>query len=144
MRRVLTDHGSVVLSVWQGLNRHPIYQALFEATAERTGAMVSDLALSFSLSDADQLRALLNDAGFQQMEVTPRSLDIHLSSPEHFVQFTVLSAATSIPAFSQLDATERSRLVKDVTQDMEAIIRRNRVGDKLAFSMSTHIAVTRK
>ncbi len=141
MRRVLTDGGRVVLSVWQALQRHPMYDALFEATTRHLGAAISDVALSFSLWDAEELRALLSDAGFQRTEVTPRSLDIHLPSPERFVQLTVLGAATSVPAFAQLDAAARSALVEAVTLETEAVAQRYRDGDKLTFPMSTHIAV---
>jgi ubiquinone/menaquinone biosynthesis C-methylase UbiE len=49
MRRVLTDGGRVALSVWQALQRHPVYEALFEATIRHLGAAISDVALSFSL-----------------------------------------------------------------------------------------------
>jgi hypothetical protein len=90
--------------------------------------------------DAEELRALLSDAGFQRMEVTPRSLDIHLPSPEYFVQLTVL-VATSMPAFAQLDTAARSALVERVTSETEAVTQRYRNGDKLTFPMSTHIAV---
>lgn len=140
MRRVLTDGGRVVLSVWQALQRHPIYEALFEATARHLRASISDLALSFSLGDAEELRALLSDAGFQRIQVAPRSLDIHLPSPERFVEFTVLGAATSIPAFAQLESAARSALVKAVAGETEAIVQRYRDGEKLTFRMSTNIA----
>ena len=56
MRRVLTDSGRVVLSVWQALQRHPVYEALFKATTRHLGAAISDVALSFSLWDAEELQ----------------------------------------------------------------------------------------
>jgi hypothetical protein len=99
------------------------------------------VALSFSLWDAEELRALLSDAGFQRVEVTPRSLDIHLPSPERFVELTVLGAATSIPAFAEMDTSARSSLVEAVAGETEAVAQRYRDGDKLTFPMSTHIAV---
>jgi ubiquinone/menaquinone biosynthesis C-methylase UbiE len=141
MRRVLTDGGRVVLSVWQALQRHPVYEALFEATTRHLGAATSDVALSFSLSDAEELRALLRDAGFQRVEITPRSLDIHLPSPARFVELTVLGAAATIPAFAQLDTAARSALVETVSHEIEAVAQRYREGDTLTFPMSTHIAV---
>ena len=141
MRRVLTDGGRVVLSVWRDLQRHPVYEALFQATARHLGAALSDVALSFSLWNAEELSALLSDSGFQRTEVTPRSLDIHLPSPERFVQLTVLGAATSVPAFAQLDAAARGALVEAVTLETEAVAQHYRVGNQLVFPMSTHIAV---
>ena len=98
MRRVLTDGGRVVLSVWQALQHHPVYAALFEATARSLGVPISTVDVSFSLWDAEELRTLLSDAGFQRIAMTPRSLTIHLPAPERFVQLTVLGAATSIPS----------------------------------------------
>jgi hypothetical protein len=60
------------------------------------------------------------------------------------VQLTVLGAATSIPAFAQLDAAARSALVEAVTDKTQAIAQRYRDGDKLTFPMYTHIAVAYK
>jgi len=127
------------LSVWQALRRHPVYEALLEATARHLGAAISDVALS--LGEAEELRALLSDAGFQRTEVTPRSLGVHLPSPERFVQLTVLGAATSVPTFAQLDAAARSALVQSVSLEVEAVALRYLDGDRLTFPMSTHIAV---
>lgn len=141
MRRVLTEGGRVVISVWQALHRHPVYEALFAATARHLGAPIADVEVAFSLGDADELRTLLREAGFRRIEITPRSLTIHLPSPERFVQLTVLGAATSIPAFAHLNAATRSALVEAVTGETQTVAQRYRDGDKLTFPMSTHIAV---
>jgi hypothetical protein len=141
LRRVLTDGGRVVLSVWQSLHLHPVYEALFDATTRRMGAALSDVALSFSLGDADELRALLSDAGFQSVEVRPRSLEVHLPSPERFVELTVLGAATSVPTFAKLDAAARRALIKSASAEVEAVLSRFLDDDTLTFPMSSHIAV---
>ena len=44
MRRVLTDGGRVVLSVWQDLQRHPVFAAMYKATARRLNAPISAVA----------------------------------------------------------------------------------------------------
>jgi ubiquinone/menaquinone biosynthesis C-methylase UbiE len=144
MWRVLTNSGRVAISVWQALHRHPVYEALFEATARHLGATIATVDVSFSLWNADELRTLLDGAGFQHIEIAPQSLDIHLPAPERFVQLTVLGAATSIPAFAHLDAAARSALVEAVTAQTQAVAQRYRAGDRLTFSMSTHIAVAYK
>jgi SAM-dependent methyltransferase len=144
MRRVLTDGGRVVLSVWQGLQRHPVYEALFEATTRHLGVAISEVSVSFALSDAEELRALLIDAGLQRIEIIPHSLDVYVPSPERFVELTVLGAATSVPAFAHLDIGARSKLVEAVTRETEAAAQRFRVGDQLVFPMSAHIAVAHK
>ena len=76
MRRVLTDGGRVAISVWQALHRHPVYEALLHATARHLGATIDTVDVSFSLWDADELRTLLGDAGFQRIKIAPRSLNI--------------------------------------------------------------------
>jgi SAM-dependent methyltransferase len=139
MRRVLTDGGRVVISVWQALHRHPVYAALFEATARHLGIPIATLDVSFSLWSADELRTLLSDAGFQRLVMTPWSLTIHLPAPERFVQLTVLGAATSIPAVAHLDAAARAALVAAVTSETQAVAQRYRDGDMLTFPMFTHI-----
>jgi hypothetical protein len=85
MRRVLTLDGRVAISVWQKLGRHPLYEALFGATARHLGIPISIIDISFSLGDAEELRAFLENAGFQRITVTPQSLEIRLPSPELFV-----------------------------------------------------------
>lgn len=140
MRRVLTEGGRVVISVWQALDRHPVYEALLTATARHLSATLAAVDVSFSLWDAEELRTLLSDSGFERIEITSRSLDIHLPAPERFAQLTVLGAATSIPAFAQLDAAARFALVEAVTEETQAVAERYRDGDALTFPMSTHIA----
>lgn len=144
MRRVLTDRGRVAISVWRALGLHPVYEALMGATARHLGAPLSAVDMSFSLWSADELRALLSDAGFQGIEITPRSMDVRLPEPDRFAHLTVLSAATSIPAFAQLDPAERASLVERVTAETRAVVQHYRDRDTLRFPMSTHIAVAHR
>lgn len=144
MRRVLASGGRVALSVWQSLERHPVYESLFEATAQHLGIAMADVALSFSLGDAEELAGLLGDAGFQQVEVTPHALDIRFPWPEQFVQFTVVGAATSVPAFAHVDASQRTALVEAVTQQTSAALEPYRADDALVFPMFTNIALAKR
>jgi ubiquinone/menaquinone biosynthesis C-methylase UbiE len=144
MRRVLAAGGRVVISVWQALHYHPVYEALFQATARHLGAPIATVDVAFSLGDAEALRTLLGDAGLQRLAITPRSLQIHLPAPERFVQLTVLGAATSVPAFAHLETAARSALVEAVSSEAQAVAQRYREGDTLTFPMSTHIAVAYK
>jgi len=50
--RRVAAHGLAAFSVWQELDLHPVYKALFEATARHLDAAVSDFDVSFSLGDA--------------------------------------------------------------------------------------------
>ena len=143
MRRVLRDGGSAVISVWQSLNSHPVYEALFTETARLLDVPITDVDVAFSLSNSDELYTLLSGAGFQYIEITPRSLSIRMPEPERFVQFSILGAATSVPAFASMDAIERFALVEKVRAKTHAIIQGFRDGDSLAFSMETNIAIAK-
>lgn len=140
MRRVLKSDGRLGLSVWQALQQHPLFEAMFLATARHLHVPVSTVDTSFSLSDAQELRALLIGAGFERIQIVSRSMDVHLPSPEQFVQFTVSAAATSVPVFSELKPSERSALVDAVALEVAPIVQRYRTGSMLSFPMSSHIA----
>jgi SAM-dependent methyltransferase len=142
IRRVLTPEGRTVISVWQNLGHHPVFKALFEATARKLGTNVSDVDVAFSLGDAGELRALLREADFRHVDVTPRSLEIRLPSPERFVQITVTGAATSVPSFMQMNPEARSALVEAIADELEPLIRSRAEGGELVLTMSTNIALT--
>jgi ubiquinone/menaquinone biosynthesis C-methylase UbiE len=141
MRRVLVPQGRVAISVWQTLARHPVYDALFKATARQLRVPISEVDVSFSLGDPEELRAILGDAGFHRIDLMPRSLKVILQSPERFVQLTVRGAATSVPAFARLDAPAQSALVTSVLGEMEPIVGRYKRGDELTFTMHTNMAI---
>lgn len=143
MRRVLRGGGRAGISVWQSLNRHPVYEALFTATARHLDTPITDVDVAFSLSNPEELYMLLSEAGFQDIEITPETLLIRMPEPERFVQFSILGAATSVPAFASMDASERLALVEEVRAKTHAIIQGFRDGDSLAFSMESNIAIAK-
>ena len=141
MRRVLMPAGCAGISVWQAPSLHPLYEALFRVIGRHLDAPISTFDVSFSLGDAVELRSLLEAAEFQRITVTPLSLDIRLPSPGLFVQITVTGAATSVPAFIQMDASTRVALVEAVGRELDPVLRPYIQGDELVFSMHTHIAL---
>ena len=131
-RRVMVRNGRAVFSVWQTLDAHPVYKILFETTARHLGAAISDLDVSFSLCNTEQLRLLFADAGFGQTHVWPRSIVVRLPSPEHFVSLTVAGAATSVRAFIRLNAEARADLVTAIAGELDPVIERYTDGGELA------------
>ena len=69
MRRVITGSGRVLISVWQGLDRHPFYQTLHNVIQQRLG--MSALQEIFALGNADDLRELALAAGFRKVDMKP-------------------------------------------------------------------------
>lgn len=141
MRRVLTEGGRVVLSVWQALERHPVYEALFEAEARYLGASLADLASPWSLADTEELRILLNEAGFERVEIISKTLEVHFPAPERFVYLTTFAAAAFLPGVNWEDEASRSALIEAVSREIAPIIEQYRNGDKLSFPASWNIAV---
>ncbi len=83
MRRVLTSGGRVAVSVWTG--RSPYFVAMREGLARYVSP---DAALSgaaaFSLGNADELRGLVEAAGFLDVVVHHVRLTLRLPPPEEF------------------------------------------------------------
>jgi SAM-dependent methyltransferase len=140
MRRVLSDGGPAVVSVWKGLNDHPVFAALFEAESRHLGVPMSELAVPFSLGDGQRLRGYLEDAGFGRTEVMERSMEVEFPEPERFVQLTVLAGAAVIPELAK-DEAGRAALVEAVSRETREVLERHRTGDRLRFAMSSNIAV---
>lgn len=141
MRRVLAIDGRAVLSVWRGLEHHPLYEGLFRGVSRRFALEVSDLDVSFSLGRSEDLQALLIDAGFPHREIEECSLDVRFPVPSRFVQITVLGAATSIPAFTRLGQSARLEVIDTISRELAPLIERYSRDDTLEFRMSTHLVV---
>jgi ubiquinone/menaquinone biosynthesis C-methylase UbiE len=141
MRRVLVAGGRVALSVWQALPHHPLYEALYATTARHLGTSTAALALAFSLGDAEELRTVLQGAGFARVAIRPEALTVRLPAPERFVSLTVLAAAAVVPSLAHLDMPARAALVEAVRAEIDATLRQYVEGNTVAIPMAAHIAV---
>lgn len=142
MHRVLAPGGRVTLSVWQGLEHQPVYAALCEAEASYLDTSIDVVAgPAFSLGDADELRTLLEEARFEQVEIMPVSHTVRFPEPERFVMLTTLAAAAVIPEFSNMDEASRSALVEVVSREVDGTLQEYIDGGTVTFPMHAHIAV---
>ncbi len=116
MRRVLVPGGRMALSVFQGIDRHPFYQALDRAIEHRLG--VSVVADIFALGDADDLRALLAGAGFTNGTVDPFTITARFPNPDGFLAGEIDVDTASIPAMQGLGPTARRVLTTAIQADM--------------------------
>lgn len=121
MRRVLVPGGRVVVSVFRGLEQHPLYEALMEAEARTLGVPTEVVATPFTLGDADELHRLFDAAGFRQIEITPESRTVRFPSPGQFVKLTLLAAASIIPE-PEMDAAARAELVQTVSREVDGTL----------------------
>jgi len=117
MHRVLKTGGRLVLSVWQGLDRHPFYQILHTVSKRHLGE--SSVQRVFSLGDADQLRHLLTDVGFQEVAVEPASITARYSNPEEFLTWEVDADPADTPALQGRNAQAQQAILAAVRQEMQ-------------------------
>lgn len=139
MRRVLKKEGRAVVSIWQGLEHHPLYEALLIAEAEYLDAPVRAVSRPFQFGDSDVLQALLEGAGFARVDVARESLDVRFPSAERFVALTILAGAAIVPE-SDMDAEQRKTMVQEIGRDIEPILQDYVDGNDVTFPMHAYIA----
>jgi ubiquinone/menaquinone biosynthesis C-methylase UbiE len=138
MRRVLANNGRLLLSVWQGMDRHPFYQKLHEVIQSRLG--MSGLQDIFALGNADELRTMLGSAGFQQTEVEPVSMTARFPNPEGFLAGEIDVDTAAIPSMQHLDAQARQAITATIRDDMEEALRDVVENDYVVIPFHANIA----
>jgi ubiquinone/menaquinone biosynthesis C-methylase UbiE len=120
MHRVLKTGGRVTLSVWQGLDRHPFYQAIHEVTQRRLGK--SSVQAVFSLGDVDVLRKLLTDSGFRHIAIESVSIMARFPNPEEFLAWELDVDPAETPALRNLDPEAQQAIMVAIRQEMQGKI----------------------
>jgi SAM-dependent methyltransferase len=118
MRRVVTESGRVLISVWQGLDRHPFYQTPHNVIQQRLG--MSALQEIFALGNADDVRGLALAAGIQRVDIKPFSLTARFPNPDDFIAGEIEVDTAAIPSMQHLDSKSRQAIVKAITRDMQS------------------------
>jgi ubiquinone/menaquinone biosynthesis C-methylase UbiE len=87
MHRVLTSGGRLALSVWGPIERSSGFTVLADALAQHIGPEAGALMNTgpFSLSHGSELRALIDEAGFQDISIHPAVKTIRFPSTDEFV-----------------------------------------------------------
>ena len=142
MRRVQAPGGRAALSVWRGPQENTLPWAINEATARHLNTPTEVVAgPTLTLGDGDELRALLEEAGYDRVEITPVTLTARFPDPNHFVMLTVLGGVSRLPAPEDVSEEEFQELVQAVSRDVNGTLREYIDGDVLAFPTHTNIAV---
>jgi ubiquinone/menaquinone biosynthesis C-methylase UbiE len=142
MHRVLKDGGRLVMSVWQGLDRHPFYQTLHTVSQRHFGK--SSVETVFSLGNADELRKLLTDSGFRQIEIEPASITAHFPQPEEFLAWEIDINPAEAPALQNLDKEAQQAIMAAARQDMQSPLEEVMQENQVVLPFHAHIAQARK
>lgn len=120
MHRVLKHAGTAGVSVWRRVEHQPPLAALIDAMDRQYGATVND---PFSLGDAIELRAIFDDARFQDIAVEVVRRRVIFPSAEQFIRLTVLSASAVIPELAAASESEQDAAIDSIRQDISDQIR---------------------
>ena len=142
MYRVLNKDGSIVLSVWQGLDRHPFYQTLHDVSQKHFGK--SSVEAIFSLGNTDKLHKLLTDSGFRQVAIEPMSLMAHFPQPEEFLAWEIDINPAEAPALRNLDKEAQQAIMTAARQDMQSPLEEIMQENQVVLPFHAHIAQARK
>jgi ubiquinone/menaquinone biosynthesis C-methylase UbiE len=140
-QRVLKPSGRAIFAVWQSLNKHDVYKAMFEAEASFLGIDVDEISTPFSLGDSKMVKQLFSDAGYSNVNVIQHVKNVKFVSPEKFVELTLLAAASVIPDLTIDDPEKQKEMVKEVSKRIEPVLKNYRTNDYICFPMTSNIYV---
>jgi ubiquinone/menaquinone biosynthesis C-methylase UbiE len=122
MRRVARPGAQLVAAVWREIETVPVYAAL-AAAAEEVLGYSGGFATPFALADAARLRTLAQDAGWQEVAISPRDLPVEFADVTQALRiYEVTPLAETVTALSdpereELAAAARARLAPMVDAD---------------------------
>ncbi|MCB0214433.1 MAG: methyltransferase domain-containing protein [Anaerolineae bacterium] len=127
MRRVVKPSGRVAVSLWCPIEESPYFYTLVETIARHIGLeTAAGLKSAFALSDADEIYELIEAAGFEQIEMTVRQLNLPLPNLAEFVPRHI-SATPMAASFRQAPPAIQERIVQDVIAELGIYSRNGQV-----------------
>lgn len=142
MHRVLVPGGTVGIAVWRGLDHHPFYAEFNEILQRHLG--IPALAGPFSLGDTEAITGLLEDAGFADVVVEPRTMSLREPDPAGFVASSLDTIVAAIPAVQHLRDEERRALKDAVGSELEPRIRAHTRGGEMVLDWHANFATGRR
>ena len=137
MWRVLLPGGRLAILVFQEIQFTPGFAVVVDALESFAGAHAAEfLSTPFVLSDAEELRSLLVEAGFHQIVIRPEIKIIHFPSPEKFVHCLIMGS----PRGSQIDEQSLAKIISQTSARLQSYTRQG----ELFFPMRAHLASARR
>jgi len=134
LRRVLTTSGRLAIEVWGPIDGNPAFSVLADSLQRRVGAR-AEAAVHWlaSLSQPDDLRALLRVAGFEHLRVTRERTIVTVPSVAHLFGW-LLGTFPIGAAIATLPSEERMSIASDLAQGL------GRLTDGIPFTTDVHSA----
>jgi ubiquinone/menaquinone biosynthesis C-methylase UbiE len=139
--RVLRPGGRLGIAVWSAIDDSPVFLAMYEALREAIGGELADRyrAGPWGLADADDLRSLIAAAGFKDVHVELRTVDVAFEGGT--TQFATTLAASGIAAEIEALRPEQRR---KLSQAFEKRAARLSQGGTLRSQTSSNLATARR
>lgn len=136
MGRVLARDGRVVLAVWGPIEQSPGFAALAAALGQHVSAEAAAAAMSpFSLCSIDELRDLLDGAGWRNVEIHSREKLLHFPGPAEFVsQYVWASPVAAV--IGEPDTSVLQAVIGDVADALQPYLD----DQGLSFRIENHLA----
>jgi SAM-dependent methyltransferase len=122
MARVLVRDGRVALSTWDTPERSPFFAGLLGALADAEIPPPDEVPPGpsfFEFADEGAFRALLEDAGFGDVEVTATSVDFRLRSADELITALADGTVRTGALVRAADPVQRDRLLEAVEARLE-------------------------
>jgi len=97
----------------------------------------------FSLGSSDELRILLTESGFQQVEIEPMSIIAHFPQPEEFLAWELDVNPAEAPALQDLDKEAQQAIMTAARQDMQGPLDKVMQGNQVVLQFHAHVAQAR-
>jgi ubiquinone/menaquinone biosynthesis C-methylase UbiE len=140
MYRVLVSEGRLGLMVWRGIEHSPGFRVLADALARHVGPEAGAMMRApFSLSEKEELHALIAAAGFRDVAIWPAPGTVRFPSPARLVQD--YAAGSPLAGYVAKASDEaRAALISEVNETLGSYV----VDGALAFPIEAHLASARK
>ena len=140
MHRVLASSRRLALSVWGPIERSSGFTVLADALAQHIGPEAGALMTTgpFSLSNGSELRALIAEAGFQDISIHPAVKTIRFPSTDEFVLRYATGSALGT-AITNANDNSRVALLAEIAAKL-----RSTVDDQgLGFPIESNMVLAR-
>jgi SAM-dependent methyltransferase len=140
MCRVLVSGGRLGLMVWRGIEHCPGFGILAEALARHVGGEAAGIMRApFGLDNVEELRELIETAGFREIAIRPIAGTVRFPSVARFVRDYVAGSPLAGHVAKVSDET-RAALVSEVGDALSSYVE----GGALTFPIEAHLASAKK
>jgi hypothetical protein len=141
MRRVLSLTGRAIVACWKGLEEQGLFQQLVETQSRLLHIPIEKAGMPFSFGDGAALKTMLEDAGFETVEIVEHEITVSFEEPTEFVRRTTASAAAVMPQFADIDVEEAAATVSRV---LAPVIAHYTKDGKIVTTMKTNVAIAKR